>query len=239
MRKLSSTLFVVAALGVVSCVPGNSPIRIVGVFPVNAGTTGTGCQLDSKVGQTTGKLDVSGGGDYLIVLELDSELDDSRQIITSSGAVLTGPGRKNYVVDGVAVSYSTRNLDGTMTGAITFAQTDAEVIPAYLVIKPNTTGTRLGTDIIGDKGAKKLRENFTDPALRLLLTVNVQVRGHLESGETVPSNTVSFPIELFSSDANCTNPGEVTRTGPCGSRGGQDGTLFQCCTAAGTPVGCP
>ena len=228
MRKPISKLLALLLLGAISCVPGSSPIRITGTF--SAVDDMGACTLDNDIGQTLGRLDASGGGDYLIVLQVESELNAGAQITNHRGLALTGTGKHIFVVDGLFLTYRSTNP------VITFEQ---EVIPISSSFDPETNDNRLGVDIIGDKAATRLRDMLTDPMQVTQLFVNVQLRGHLESGETVQSNTLTYPIEVRTSNAACPEPGNVTRTGPCGVRGGQDGTTFSCCTGPGVPVGCP
>lgn len=229
MRKLIIALFgITVALGT-GCVPGESPIRITGFFSVDTGTGGAECNLDNEVGQTRGFLDASGGGDYVVVMNIASDVTAEPVLQSARGLDLTGPGSRNFLATEVFLTY--RSVNPT----ITF---DPESIPITATFAPNTAENRLAADIIGDKAATRLRDMLSDPTITTILTVNVQLRGRLESGETVHSNSLSFPIEVKPSNAPCTEPGNVARTGPCGARGGQDGTPVICCTGPGMPAGC-
>lgn len=228
MRNLKSTLLSVMLLGAASCVPGSSPIRITGVFPIDLGMGGTECNIDSDIGITRGRLDASGGGDYLLVLGVTSDLDNSYTIMNNRGVNLTEVGARNFTYREVALSYTSLNPPLTIL---------PETIPTAGTITPGGEA-RITTDVIGDEAAKVLRDMLTDDTQTTQLTVNIQLRGSLASGETVHSNTVSFPIEVTTTNSGCLD-GNVTRTGPCGVRGGQDGSAFACCTGPGTPVGCP
>ena len=228
MRNLKSTLLSLMVLGTVSCVQGSSPVRITGFFPIDTGMGGAECNLDTDLFITRGRLDASGGGDYLLVLGLASDLDNAYTIVNNRGVNLSEVGARNFNYREVVLTYAT-------VPPLTFPRGDT--IPTSGILEPGAEA-RISVDVIGDEGAKVLREQLTDDTKTTLLTVNIQLRGSLSSGETVHSNTVSFPIEVRTTNANCTD-GNVTRTGPCGVRGGQDGTMFACCTGPGTPVGCP
>ncbi len=229
MRKLYTALLSFTVLLATSCVPGESPIRILGFFSVDTGMGGAECMLTNDVGQTRGRLDASGGGDYVVVMQVASDVTSQPVLQNARGLDLTGPGSRNFVATEIFLTYRSVNP------SITF---DAETIPIVATIAPATSDNRIAADIIGDKAATKLRDMLSDPTITTILTVNVQLRGRLESGETIHSNTLSFPIEVTPSNAPCPEPGNVARTGPCGARGGQDGTPVICCTGPGMPAGC-
>lgn len=228
MRNLKSTLLSLLMLAAVGCVPGSSPIRITGVFPIDLGMGGNECNLDSDISITRGRLDASGGGDYLVVLGVVSDLDDQYTIQNNRGVMLTQVGARNFSLREVFLTYS------SLDPPITFPP---EAIPTSGTVLAGGA-SRFTADVIGDGAAKLLRDMLSDDTRTTKLTVNIQLRGNLQSGETVHSNTVAFPIEVNTTNAGCID-GNVTRTGPCGVRGGQDGTMFACCTGPGTPVGCP
>ncbi len=225
MRTTILSFCLVASAG---CVPGTSPIRIVNIFPINTGSGGTECKLDSTITQGRGRLDASGGGDYVVVLGVVSELDDSTQIVSNRGVALTGPQKRNFVVDTVGLTYKSNPV----------IQFEAEQLQQYFEVLPGSDDNRMSVDIIGDKAADRLRTMVTDTTTTTQLTVTIQLKGHLASGESVSSNPINFPIEVFTSDANCPEPGNVAHTGPCGVRGGQDTTVVTCCPAGTGAGGC-
>ena len=67
MRNVIAKSLVAVSLLALSCVPGASPLRLIGVFPVEIGMGGE-CNLDSEISRTKGRLDPQGGGDYIAVL---------------------------------------------------------------------------------------------------------------------------------------------------------------------------
>ena len=227
MRNLKSTLLSLVALTAVGCVPGSSPIRITGFFPIDTGSAMNECNIDSELFITRGRLDASGGGDYLLVIGLASDLDNQYTIMNNRGVNLTEVRARTFTFRELLLTYAT-------VPAVTFPRGDT--IPISGTIEPGAVA-RVSTDIIGDEGAKVLREQLTDDTKTTALNVTVSVRGSLGSGETVTSNPVVFPIEVRTTN-RCLD-GNVTRTGPCKVRGGQDETMFECCTGPGTPVGCP
>jgi hypothetical protein len=74
------------------------------------------------------------------------------------------------------------------------------------------------------------------------VTVTVQLKGALRSGEAMTSNSFAYPVTVFNSGfAGCGAGVRVALNGPCGTVGSQDGTQIICCSAAdgGTlPTGC-
>jgi len=233
MRNAIS-ISLVAALTGLGCLPSSSPIRIRGVTPIGKATPDTDCALDVMINTTTGRLDPSGGGDFVVVLNIDSELTENPEIINERGVQLTTPGKRNYVIEQIALGY--RFTERPMSAPVTF---ENETIPVYFEILPNSEGNKLATDIIGDKAATRLRNMAVDPTVESQLLVTIQTKGRTASGDSLASNPITFPITVQTSDTQCPEPGNVTFTGPCGTRGGQEGYPFTCCvTGMGMP-NCP
>ncbi|MBK7860389.1 MAG: hypothetical protein IPJ65_17610 [Archangiaceae bacterium] len=230
MRDLSSRFWLAAVTAMMGCVPGTSPIRINDIFPIDTGSMGDECNLDAKVAVTRGRLDASGGGDLLVVLSVDSELSVAPAVINTNNIRLDTDGKHTFVMEALTVTYKSTNP---------VIQFETEQLPISGVLKASSADNRIGVDIIGDKAADKLRTQLTDTTQVTQLSVTMTLKGHLTSGESVTSNPVVFPVEVTTSNAACPEPGNVTRTGPCGVRGGQGGSSFACCTGPGAPVGCP
>ena len=212
MRKL---IFVCFAAGA-ACVPGNSPIRVTGAFPVD-----DMCQPQDNAQLVRGSLDVSGVGTYFIGFGLESEFDPGPSLQNASGTTLTTNGQNNWIADEMILSYSaTPTISGFET----------ERIGIYAVVKPGQPGT-LKVNILGPKAAQRLRDNITDPLAdpKTSLTVRIEFKGHLESTTTalggVSSNIVTFPINVITTGAMC--PNGIAPTAPCGG-GGQDGFPIVC-----------
>jgi hypothetical protein len=211
-RDLKAVLWMLALAATAGCVPGNNPIRVTGAFPVD-----NACEWDDKIMQVQGTLDASGAGTYYIMMRLESELTQA-DISNSNGVQLSTPGQNNFVGDELYVTYTARNP------AITF---EPERLPIYIVIAPGGE-YQLAANILGPKAATKLRDNVTDPAAdpKTTLFATVAVRGHLESGQSTQSNSFTFPITVFTTNASCA--GTMAATGPCMSGGGQDGAPITC-----------
>jgi hypothetical protein len=232
MKYMKNLLWLCTLAGL-SCVPSTSPIRISGLYPLSVGTQGE-CKLDSKVGQIGGLLDPQGGGDFGLVVGIDSELTPA-PIESSQQRSLIEAGRFNFNVEAFVLNYRSTNP------VISFEQ---ETVPVAFIVKPSSTDNRIGADIIGDKAAAKMKNQLNNPDQTTQLIVGIALKGKLSSGETVTSNTLDFPIDVrpmrnADGTVGCMGSGEVVRNGPCGLRGGQGGYTYVCCTGPGTPVGCP
>jgi hypothetical protein len=154
--------------------------------------------------------------------------------LNERGMTLTSLGKRNAGLETVALSY--RFTQTPMSAPVTF---EAETYPIYFELPPESDENKLALDIVGDKAAVRLRNMATDPTVESQLLVTVQLKGRTASGETIATNAITFPITVFTSDTMCGEPGNVTLTGFCGTRGGQDGTTFTCCTTGGMMPKCP
>ena len=219
---------VVALLLGAACVPGNNPLHVTGVFSVTSDMEST-CAFQTAVQQYSGSLDVNGAGHYYLNLRIASEIVPPN-IVNSQGDVLTTVSQNTFVTDEMVLSYTSRNP------SITF---ETERIPLLFVVPPQTEDNQLIVDIMGPKAFVKLRDNVTDPLAdpKTQLLATVEIKGHLESGQTLSINPLTYPIEVFASANAC--PMGVARSGVCLGNGGQDGQPIVCCTGPGAPLGCP
>src|SRR4051794_6466878 len=165
MRNLIAGVVFLLSAG---CIPGNSPIRIIGAFDLDAK-----CMI-GMTERLRGFLDISGPGTYVTDFRIESEIL-SQMSVNGQMQPLTTPGAHNFVAETFSVTYKSTDP------VIAF---DAENIAVFGVIKPGETADVFG-DIIGPKAAQKLRDNVTDANAdpQTTLTVGLTVKGHLQSGE--------------------------------------------------------
>jgi hypothetical protein len=214
--RLIGVFTVVAGLGS-ACVPGNSPIHITELW-----ATDSSCKFDDMVGKTRGTLDASGAGTYLIGMDISSDLAKGSQI-DSTGMEVGSPSINTFVVEFLAVTYTAKDA---MSGATVGGAFAPENLPVTFQVAPLTDKNQLITEIIGPKAAAQLAGVVTNPAQNVIFTVSMTLKGHLEAGGALSSDTVSYPITVTTSGANCANG--FQKTGPCMTGGGQDGTAVTC-----------
>ena len=224
-RLLSVTCF---ALLSASCTPSDSPIRILGAHSLK---TGPGpCAVEGTIQQLSGSLDISAAQSYGIQFDV---LSDLQPIVTSSsGTILATEDRNTFFGKGLILSY-------TSIPAKTFDP--EEQIPIHMAIPPGagTAPSFVIIDLLTTKAAQRLYDSVV-PGENIQVSAKFTIVGELASGGAIRSNTVTFPIKVFSSgfkgctpltagDGGITVPNPRALNGPCGLPGGQDGTQPGCC----------
>jgi hypothetical protein len=199
-----------------ACIPGNSPIRIEGATDV------TDKCLPGSDMILHGTLDISGPGTYIVGFQVHSEIAAPSQPNTNMTELDT-PGAHNFVADVFSVSYKATDPVITFVG---------ESVPIFGVVTPGQT-TNIFGNIMGQKAIEALRMRVTDPNAdpKTTLSVAVQIKGHLQSGESITSDAITYPITVFTSGQNCVNG--FVAAGPCSAGGaggspGQDGFAVVC-----------
>jgi hypothetical protein len=214
--RLIGVFIVVAGLGS-ACVPGNSPIRIVDFLPVDTSK----CTAADMNTIESGRLDASGAGVYLVGVSVDSDLAKVTQL-DSTGAPISGPGANNFVVEFAAMTYTAKDA---MSGATVGGAFAPEQVPLSAVIPPASTKNELVLSIIGPKAAARLVTTVTPMNPVVILSVGVTLKGHVESGASLSSNTLTFPITVTTTNASCANG--FSKSAPC-AEPGQDSTPVTC-----------
>jgi hypothetical protein len=224
-NRIVAVLFLAAA----GCVPGNSPIRIVGAFPLDPTTCKTSMTAPM---QGSGTLDVSGSLTYIIDFDVESDAVVAPPLADVNGINLQTTSQNDFVVDSLITSYTMKDNN---SGASTTFKGDTR--PVYGVIAPGAV-VHVTVNLIGENAVKTLLTAVTDTSQVETLIVTATLKGHLQSGGMFSSDPVNFPITVTRSDvgpmtvdcpntlpngANATQP-----TGPCGSGGGQDGFPITC-----------
>lgn len=212
---------VAAALVVVGCVPNDSPIRLLGARPLLPSEDGTCEAADYQL--LAGSLDVSAIDRYLIQFDMQSDL---QQISTTvGGETIAGPGRNDFFANEIVFSYEASPSFG-------FEQ---EAIPIHFVIPAGAGSDKsyVILNLIAPKAAQQLTTwaptgAGIPPDQPYNLTVTLQARGNLQSGQPITTNEVSYPIRVFNSGFPGCPGGAQARTGPCGLPGGQDGSAVYC-----------
>ncbi|MFZ5468526.1 MAG: hypothetical protein ACOZIN_03725 [Myxococcota bacterium] len=203
------------AAGVLAgCAVSDDPIRLLGTHALQQDCEASEFQL------VRGSLDISSTSNYFIQFEMESSLQATTT--ESGGEQLAGANRNDFFAEEIVFTYSS-------TPSIPFEQ---ERVSMHFVLPPEAARDQstLNTSLIGPKAGQRLSDSLPNAGDELELLVTAQLRGKLASGQSVSSNTVDYPIHVFRSGTPlplCA-PGEVLTGGPCGTVGGQDGTVPVC-----------
>jgi hypothetical protein len=146
---------------------------------------------------------------------------------------LQGPSRNDFIADAILFSYSaTPPVPGLAN----------EVVPIFFRIPAGaSTGTFLQMYLTTANTQQALRASVAR-GQTVNLNITLQVRGALASGQKISSNKITFPIQVYNSgfSGTCAVGDVRIPSGPCGSPGGQDGSLVGCCRDfTPKPAGCP
>jgi len=200
-----------AALLCSSCLQGDSPIRVLGANPLDRACT----PIDRGI--LAGSLDLAGGGDYQVQFTVQNELVGTST--TSGGQVLASAHRNDWVGSQLVFTYAS-------TPSLSF---ETELVPVHYVIEAGSSSL-LKFGLIAPKAAQRLADSV--PAGNTLdLSASFEIRGKLFSGQQITTTKATFPIFVFNSGfSGCAGDlGPVSRNGPCGTLGGQDGIPLGCC----------
>jgi hypothetical protein len=230
MKRAILLLFWVAASSACS-VPNDSSIRFVGTRSVKPGTGIGGVCQASDLQSLGGSLDLAGFSNYVIQLNIESNL---QSIVTNVPEPVAGSSRNDFIAKYLQFSYQS-------TPPVSF-QTVQQV--TTMVIKAGSTAQSFLVIFLFPPEAVKTLYANVPVGGSLDVNVTVQLFGELASGQKLSTNKLTYPVHVYrSSFTGC--PGDIQApTGPCGSFGGQDGTDVACCKYYTTlklplPPGCP
>ncbi len=229
MKRLLKTLFIAAPLLGISCVPNDSSIHILNSFPYQSATSNGACQA-LTVGIAGGSLDLSGNTSYILQWTVESTLQQLSNNISGESA-FQGPQRNDWISNAVVYSYST-------VPALTPPLAD-EIQPySWRIAAGASTGSFIGMQMIGPTATNRLIASVgVGTVVQLVVTFYLQ--GQLASGQKLNTNKVTYPIWIYNSGfPGCAAGVKRIPSGPCGTAGGQDGTLVGCCGGTPPPTGC-
>jgi hypothetical protein len=222
-------LFAAAAL---SCVPGNNPFRVIGVSKLDAMCA---APMMMSAAPVNGNLDASGSVTYILDLKIEADITVP-MLQDTNGMELNTPSQSDFVIDSISSTYK---LTDNTTHAVTPIKADTR--PIYAVIQATSGGTGTAdvvVNIIGEGAIKSIVTAVNDPSQVATLIVGVSLNGHLQSGQTMSTDVVNFPLTVTRSFVNgmsvdcptqlANGANATAATGPCGSGGGQDGAAITC-----------
>jgi hypothetical protein len=230
MKRLFLFIVTVSASG---CVSNESPIALGPAFPMTGTSLGQ-CTLGT-VGQTGGSFDTAGlaaGANYVIGVEAESALN-APVVPDTLGNNQGSKTDDDFVFTQIQLGYQA-------VPPIGLPATETTAAAGAISAGANGPNSWVGLYLFGPKAITSLASVASGTASTV--TITIQLKGALRSGETMTSNTFAYPVTVFNSGTPaCPTGVRPALNGPCGSIGSQDGTRLTCCSAAdgGTlPTGC-
>src|SRR5262249_23727212 len=223
---LFKALVAVSSCLVMGCVSNDSSIHILNAFPYQNAQVNGGCQA-SNIGITGGTLDISGTTAYFLQFQLESTFQQLSNGI-SGESPFQGPQRNDWIATQILSSSSS-------VPALTPPLAD-DSLPIYFRLPAGATSSSfIGIDMITATAAQRLASSVRVGDV-VNLSVTIQLRGELASGQKVNTTKVTYPIQVFNSGfQGCRLGDRRVPSGPCMTVGGQDGTLVACCRDFTTP----
>lgn len=223
---LSATVFAAA-----SCVPGSgdSPIRILNLhLPVLGDSACTVAPGDPVISSTS--LDIGGfvgagvKPQLLVQVDLESILDPEFDRVGDD--TLAGSERMDFYIDAVTLAYT--------NAADNSAFVPAQRVVRYGVIRPGA-GFEAVQDLLPQTAADAVVAALPAGGAAIDLLVGIQFEGHTPAGLVLRSTQIQFPVTLLHRAFGACAAGTVPApAGPCGTIGGQHGTV-PACVAPTTP----
>jgi hypothetical protein len=185
-----------------------------------AGAPGGSCEPDTSKFIGQGSLDVSGGGNYLLFMRVQSSIPTPR--IISIGDTPTTVGGENIILNEFVYRYESSPDIGLP---------EEDSVVTYAVVPPGASGASyLPMNAFGPKALARLNEPGVVPAFPgVSILTYIKARGRVGSTSNAESNEFAFPVQVYASGGSCL-PGDVPTGGICSP--GQDEPL---CEPAPTP----
>ncbi len=207
------------AASVTGCVAnqGDAPVRFLGARVLKSEAAGCGL---GELQLAQGTLDVSGGGSYL--LGVNVETNNISQPIVINGEVFSGPGLSDINMREMVLTYQSQPSLTLPT---------EERIPFYAVFRPGTTGTG-SFALLYAIGPKALEALQASVAVGETVTVLATLKavGQFSGGAPVETNKITFPIIVYNSGFN-------PQTGTCPVAGQQPVGYWGPCNQVGQDTG--
>lgn len=216
---MKRTLTVIAIAGwVAACSSPESSVRLLNGFALSPGATDGACERQ-EIGQYRGSLDISAISSYLLSFGTESDFEDINT--TVSGRVIADGSRNNFIAEQLVFNYASEP-------SLPFEE---ERVNMHFVIEPGATGADsfIIVDLMAPKAAELLRNNVPVGG-SYELQVSFYVRGKTAAGAELETNTVNYPISVYSTGFQGCPAGDFALNGPCGRFGGQDGAPAGCCS---------
>ncbi len=222
-------LIAATAVVVAGCV-NDSPLFVVGMFPIDPKGTGA-CELTpGDVSQYAGSLDLSGAASYQLIASLKSELDANLDTKADNVTLITGKQRNTVILDQINFTYV-----ATATATVPVFTLEPETLPITVPVAPGST-QNIRMNLLGPKAFEALNKAVVNPGDLANIRVKFEFTGQLNSGGKIKSTAITFPITVFRSGTTCPAGQFFCPTGACGNIGGQDGARLLCSGAMGCPT---
>lgn len=182
MKTLSKllSLVAIAVLSLSGCV-NDSPLRIVGVFPIDMMGA---CMVSDTVFISSGQIDLSTTNAGSICLGVENGLINQGQLVVEGQAIDDPATRGIVYVEEVLHTYTT-------TPAISLP---AETLREGFVVRPEGQAAAL-VALMGDAAAQALLDN-TVAGDTVDVLVTMRVRGRVASGGSLTSAPFTWPFRV-------------------------------------------
>lgn len=205
--KIATSLLAALLLLATSCTPQQHSLIITSTYPMP-----TTCAVSKpSVSQYAGYLNAGMTGAYYLIIGVDSLFE---KIELAEGGNIA-------MLNQIALRYSTQ---AGPVGAPIGGFPEEETINASISVPPASADNMIGLDIIGPLAKQALLSvPATSPNEYFTLKVEIRLKGQLLSGGLVQTNSITYPLQVYSVPRTCTAPQVVRALGPCGNTG-QDGS---------------
>jgi hypothetical protein len=197
-------------------VENDSAIKIRGAYALSSEASADGCDINDDIEIYRGNLDLAASQNFTLMFKIISNL----QVIetTVNGEIIEPGNRNDFYGEQMVFNY-------TSTPALPFTE---EIVPVHFLIEPSSESQTV-LNLLAPLAVETLWNNLV-PGESVELGINFLVQGRLASGQRLSTSSVTYPISVYKSGfAGCPFGVRMAPTGPCGSGGGQNGSLPACC----------
>ena len=182
-------LMVMTALALSGCVAAqeDAPVQFTSAVAV-AGAPGTACTADTAKLLSRGRLNLVGGGNYTLAMQVRSTIPSSRSIIV--GGTSVNVGGETATLTELVYSYE---------GPANLALPAEETVATYTVLKAASSESTVFLSAFGPKALTSLLNaadsgRVTDTPVGIIATI--KARGRLGTTGNLESNEFSFPLSI-------------------------------------------
>lgn len=188
-------LMVMAVLAVapMGCVAnqGDASVRFLNTRALESGD---GCSASAEAFVSRGRLDVSGGQNYLIAPSVETNTVNQPIIIDQETQSDTGLG--DITLTELIYSYQVSSGEG-----ISLPADEVDRVPIYAVFRPETDPDEsyLFMHAFGPEAFKRLTPDAIGVGKEVIVLSTIKARGYMSGGQTVESNEFTFPVTVSNS----------------------------------------
>jgi hypothetical protein len=216
MKRIITILSLFSGVLAGCTVQNQSPISLENAIPYTMGDPDE-CEPDGDIALTQGSLDVSGSTNFRMTFRYVNELQPVSTVVDGT---TVGTEQNDVTARQLQIHYE----------SVPALPLEDVVEPVWFVFPAGGGGDDawIGLNLISSQAAQVIQTAVV-PGVTYNLEVSFKLVGVTAAGKQIDSNTVVYPIRLFSSGFTGCPSGQVQAgTGPCGSFGGQNGSFVGC-----------